>query len=260
MGYQIVEGRFFSREFKSDTAAVVLNETAYQQMGFTDLDHAEILTYNGDKPAPLKVIGVIKDFNFRGLKENVTPMGMFLGSEPNFEMAIRLTPGNTQEQVVTLEKIFKKYAPSAPFEYTFLDQNFDLQFRAEQRMSKIILIFTVLAIGIACLGLFGLAAYTAEQRAKEISIRKVMGASVNQVMVLMSKDFVLLVIIAFVIAAPVAWYFTNRWLESFANRVNIDVSAILISGITAVVIAMATISFQSIKAARENPVKAMRSE
>ena len=262
MGYEMTEGRFFSREFKSDTAAVILNETAYNQMDFQNLEEAEILTYNTEAttPQPLKVIGVLKDFNFRSLKDNVTPMAIFLSDEPNFEMAIRLSPGNTQEQIATLEKIYKKHAPGSPFEYTFLDQNFDLQFRAEQRMSMIILIFTVLAIGIACLGLFGLAAYTAEQRAKEISIRKVMGASVNQVMVLMSKDFMILVSVAFVIASPLAWYFTSKWLEGFANRITIDVSAILLSGITAMVIALLTISFQSVKAARENPVKAMRSE
>lgn len=260
MGYEMIEGRFFSREFKSDSAAVILNQTAYDLMGFENLDEAEILTYNTDKPTPLKVIGVMKDFNFRSLKENVKPMCILLGQEPNYEMAIRLAPGNTQKQIAELEASFKKYANGAPFEYTFLDQNFDLQFRAEQRLSKIILIFTVLAIGIACLGLFGLAAYTAEQRAKEISIRKVMGASVNQVMVLMSKDFMILVSVAFVIASPLAWYFTNKWLEGFANRITIDVSAILLSGVTAMVIALLTISFQSVKAARENPVKAMRSE
>ena len=158
MGYEMVEGRFFSREFRSDSAAVILNETAYKQMGFKNLDEAEIGSYDDNKLTQLKVIGVMKDFNFRGLRDNVAPMGMFLGHEPNFEMAIRLSRGNTQEQIAALESIFKKHALNSPFEYTFLDQNFDLQFRAEQRMSTIILIFTVLAIGIACLGLFGLAA------------------------------------------------------------------------------------------------------
>lgn len=202
----------------------------------------------------------MKDFNFRGLRENVAPMVMFLGGEPNFEMAIRLTPGNTQNQIATLESIYKKYAPGAPFEYSFLDQNFDLLFRAEQRMSTIILIFTLLAIGIACLGLFGLAAYVAEQRAKEMSIRKVMGASVSQVLLLLSKDFMILVVGAFVLATPLGLYLINTWLENFAYRISADVSAIVISGIAALLVAMFTISFQSIKAARENPVRAMRNE
>lgn len=260
MGYEMVDGRFFSRDIKSDTAAVILNETAFHQMGFKNLDEAEIFSYSNDKPMPVKVIGVLKDFNFRSLKDEVKPLAIFLGPEPNFEMAIRLSPGNTQDQIATLGELWKKYAPGAPFEYSFLDQNFDALFRAEQRMGEIILIFTILAIGIACLGLFGLAAYTAEQRAKEISIRKVMGASVSQVIVLMSKDFALLVLIAFVLATPLAWYFMNNWLAGFAARIHIDASVMVISGITAIVIAMLTISFQSIKAARENPVKAMRSE
>lgn len=260
MGYEMVEGRFFSRDFKSDSSAVILNEAAYKQMNFASLEEAELIFYNNEILRNLKVIGVMKDFNFRGLRENVAPMVMFLGSEPNFEMAIRLAPGNTQDQIATLESIYKKYAPGAPFEYSFLDQNFDLLFRAEQRMSTIIFIFTILAIGIACLGLFGLAAFVAEQRAKEMSIRKVMGASVSQVLILLSKDFMILVIGAFVLATPLALYLINSWLENFAYRISIDASAIVISGVAALVVAMATISFQSIKAARENPVRAMRNE
>ncbi|MGC1242337.1 MAG: ABC transporter permease [Chryseosolibacter sp.] len=260
MGYEMAEGRFFSRDFKSDTAAIILNETAYKQMGFNSLEEAVVLTYQGETPAPLKVIGVLQDFNFQTLRDNVRPMAILLGSEPNLEMAVRLSAGNTQEQIKILQDLWKKYAPEAAFEYSFLDQNFDALFRAEQRMSLIILIFTVLAISVACLGLFGLAAYTAEQRAKEISIRKVMGASVSQVMVLMSKDFTMLVMIAFVIATPVAWYFAESWLSGFANRIDIDYSYVLISGIISLMIALFTISFQSVKAARENPVNAMRLE
>jgi putative ABC transport system permease protein len=260
MGYQMAEGRFFSREFKSDTAAIILNETAYKSMNFKNLDEAVVLSYQGEKPAPLKVIGVMKDFNFASLRESVKPMGMLLGREPNYEMAIRLAPGDTQQQIRLLESLWKKYAPNSPFEYSFLDQNFDALFRAEQRMSQIILIFTILAISIACLGLFGLAAFTAEQRAKEISIRKVMGASVSQLMILMSKDFTILVMVAFAIATPLAWYFADQWLAGFANRISIGISMVIISGITSFIIALFTISFQSLKAARENPINAMRSE
>jgi putative ABC transport system permease protein len=260
MGYEMAEGRFFSRDYKTDTAAIILNETAYKQMAYQNLQEAVVLTYQGEKPSPLKVIGVLKDFNYQSLRENVKPMAILLGPEPNFEMAIRLSKGNTQEQIQTLEKIWKKYSPDAPFEFSFMDQNFDSLFRAEQRMSLIILIFTILAIGIACLGLFGLAAYTAEQRAKEISIRKVMGASVPQVMILLSRDFTMLVMIAFVIATPLAWYFAESWLEGFANRIPIDITFVIISGILSLLIALLTISYQSIRAARENPINAMRSE
>ncbi len=260
MGYQMAEGRFFSKDFKSDTAAIILNESAYKAMGFDNLDEAEVLTYQHETPRPLKVIGVLKDFNYQTLKDNIRPMAILLGPEPNYEMAVLLAPGNTQEQIQLLESIYKKYAAGSPFEYSFVDQNFDALFRAEQRMSQIILIFTVLTIGIACLGLFGLAAYTAEQRSKELSIRKVMGASVSQLTVLMSKDFTILVFIAFVVSTPLAWYFAERWLQGFANRINIDVSIVIISGVTSLLIALLTISYQSIRAAKENPVTAMRSE
>ena len=260
MEYEMKEGRFFSREFKSDTAAIILNETAYRQMAFSNLEEAVVITYQTEPPTPLKVIGVLKDFNYQSLKDNVRPMAILLGPEPNFEMAIRLSKGNTQEQLELLNSIWKKYAPDAPFEYSFVDQNFDALFRAEQRMSKIILIFTVLAISIACLGLFALAAYTAEQRAKEISIRKVMGASVSQLMVLMTKDFTILVMLAFVFATPIAWYLAESWLSGFANRINIDYTFVIISGLISLLIALMTISYQSLKAARENPVNAMRLE
>ena len=229
-------------------------------MGFTNLDDAVVLSYQSDTPIPFKVIGVMKDFNFESLKNNVKPMGIWLGREPNFEMAIRLSPGNTAEQIAVLEGIWKKYAPDAPFEYSFVDQNFDALFRAEQRLGRIILIFTALAITIACLGLFGLAAYTAEQRAKEISIRKVMGASVSQIMLLLTKDFALLVIIAFAIAAPLGWYLCEEWLTNFANRINIPIWMIAVSGATSLIIAMVTISFQSFSTARENPVRAMKAD
>ncbi|HEY0741377.1 MAG TPA: ABC transporter permease [Chryseosolibacter sp.] len=260
MGYEMALGRFFSREFKSDTAAIILNETAWREMGYSNVDDAVVLSYRSEPPTPLKVIGVMKDFNYQSLKDNVRPMAVLLGSEPNFEMGIRLAPGNTQEQIKTLEGIWKKYASDAPFEYSFLDENFDLMFRAEQRMSQIILVFTLLAIAIACLGLFGLAAYTAEQRAKEISIRKVMGASVPQLFILLSKDFTLLVMIAFVLATPLAWYFADNWLSGFANRISIDASYVAIAAVVSFLIALLTISYQSIKAAKENPVNSMRAE
>jgi putative ABC transport system permease protein len=260
MGYQMVEGRFFSKDFPTDTAAIILNETAYKAMGFTDLADATVLTYQGPEPSPLKVIGVMKDFNFQSLKSAVKPMAIQLGPEPNFEMAIRLAPGDTKQKIELLEKIWKKYSPAAAFEFSFLDQNFDALFRAEQRLGQIILVFTILAIGIACLGLFGLAAYTAEQRSKEISIRKVMGASVSQVMILLSKDFTILILISFVIAAPVAWYGANGWLEGFANRMDLKIWMVVAAGSISLFIALVIITFQSIKAARENPVKSMRSE
>lgn len=228
-------------------------------MAFTTIENQTILNYNGDKPWPMNVIGVVKDFNFETLRNTVKPMAFILGGEPNSEMAIRLTPGNAEEKIELLESIWKKYT-SGVFEYSFLDDNIDLLFRAEQRMSQIILIFTVLTIVIACLGLFGLATYVGEQRAKEISIRKVMGATIAQVSVLLFKDFTLLVIVAFCIAAPIGIYAMNSWLNGFAFHVGIDPWIVVVSGLASLAVAIFTISFQSLKAARENPVKALKNE
>jgi putative ABC transport system permease protein len=259
MGFEMVQGRFFSRDFKSDTTAVVLNETAYKLMGFTQMEGSTVINYSNDKPYPMNIIGVVKDFNFETLRNDVKPMAFILSGEPNGSIAIRLAKGNTVEQLHLLESIWKKYS-SDPFEYSFVDENYDALFRGEQRMSRIILIFTILTIVIASLGLFGLATYVAEQRAKEISIRKVMGASATQMLILLSKDFTILISIAFVIAAPLGWYFMNSWLEGFAYHVGIDASIIIIAGVTAMAIALITISFQSVRAARENPVKALKME
>ncbi len=223
------------------------------------MENQTVISYNYDTPTPLKLIGIIKDFNFESLRNSVKPMAIILGKEPNGEMAIRLAAGNTQEQIKLLESIWKKHSSSA-FEYTFLDQNFDALFHAEQRMARIIVIFTLLTIFIACLGLFGLAAYTGEQRAKEISIRKVLGASLPQVLLLLVKDFMVLVVVAFVVAAPLGWYALNRWLEGFAYRTSVDVGIIALSGLAALCIAVLTISFQSLQSARENPVRALKGE
>jgi len=259
MGYELVLGRFFSRDFPSDSSAIVINETAYKLMGFDHLENQTIISFNDDKPRAMQLIGVVKDFNFETLRNDVRPVCFLLGGDLNSEMAIRIAPGNAQASVALLESIWKKYS-SDIFEFAFLDQSFDSLFHAEQRIGSIMLIFTVLTICIACLGLFGLAAYTAEQRNKEISIRKVMGASVSQVFVLLSRDFTILIAVAFVIAAPLGWYFTRAWLLEFAYHIDVSPLTILLSGTAAMVIALFTISSQAFRAAHENPVNAMRSE
>jgi putative ABC transport system permease protein len=156
--------------------------------------------------------------------------------------------------------VWKKFAPNSPFEYSFIDQNFDAKFRAEQRLSDVIVVFTSLAIFIACLGLFGLATFTAEQRSKEISIRKIMGATVSQVVVLLSKDFVKLIMLALFIAIPITWYGVNQWLQGFAYRIDFSFPLAITAGILALAIALITVSFQSIKAASQNPVKSLKND
>lgn len=259
MGYTMAKGRFFSREFPADSGTVILNEAAATQMGIKDFSGQRIVAPGFDG-RDREVIGIMKNFNFESLHSAIKPMAILLGREPNWEMAIRLTPGNLPEKIKKIEIAWKKVAPQAPFEYSFLDQNFDALFRAEQRLGRVILIFTCLAIVIACLGLFGLATFTAEQRAKEISIRKVMGATVAQVVFLLSKDFSRLVITAFAISIPLSIYLMNQWLEGFAYRVNIGVAVVLIAGTMALLVAVFTISFQAFKAALDNPVKALKNE
>lgn len=264
MKYELVMGRFFSEEFPSDTGAIILNESAFRQMGWTTLDGNQRLGgfWNVNSEAvEREVIGVLKDFNFESLKSNVRPLIMTLAQSSSPEMAIRIGPGPLQSKLDFLEATWKKHSDGAPFEYSFVDQNFDALFRAEQKMGNIILIFTVLAISIACLGLLGLAAYTTEQRSKEISIRKTLGASMAHLVTILSKDFTLLVVIAFVIAGPLAYYFmTNYWLANFAYRVEVDGVLILLAGLISITISWLTVSYQSFKTAANNPVDYLKNE
>jgi putative ABC transport system permease protein len=259
LGLTMVKGRFFSRDFLSDSSAVVINETAARMLGIDEAD-GKYIRYSGNNEFKMKVVGVVKDFNFETLKATIRPMVMFLQTGPNWDIAVRLSEGNPTEKIALLEKIWKKFAPNSPFEYSFIDQNFDAKFRAEQRLGNVILIFTTLAIFIACLGLFGLATFTAEQRAKEISIRKLLGAKVSQVVVLLSKDFVKLIVISLVIAIPLTWYGVNQWLDGFAKRVDFSFLLVFAAGGIALAIALLTVSFQSVKAALENPVNSLKSE
>lgn len=259
LGLTMVQGRFFSRDFITDSTAVVINETAARQFGLAE-PVGSYIRYTGSDAIKMKVIGVVRDFNFETLKSTIRPMVMFLHTGANWDIAVRLSEGNTIGKIHKLGEIWKKFAPNSPFEYSFIDQNFDLKFRTEERLSHVILIFTTLAIFIACLGLLGLATFTAEQRAKEIGIRKVFGATVTQVMVLLSKDFVRLILISLVIAIPITWYAINQWLEGFAYRVDFSIPLVIVAGAVAVIVALLTVSWQSMKAALENPVNALKGE
>lgn len=264
MGFEMVKGRFFSKDFPSDTAAVILNETAYNMMGFGEIDGTQRISSfwpDTDGMTEKTLIGVIKDFNYESLRTQVRPLVMILGPEPNNELAIRLAAGNVQESLQLLETIWKKHSNGAAFEYSFIDANYNSLFQSEQKMGNIILVFTVLAISIACLGLFGLAAYTTEQRSKEISIRKAMGATVAHLVTILSKDFTILVLLAFVISGPMTYYLmSNYWLSNFAYRIEIDLLLIMLAGLISVVIAWLTVSYQSFKTAASNPVDYLKNE
>ncbi|WP_439474766.1 ABC transporter permease [Algoriphagus formosus] len=263
MGYEMVHGRFFSKDFPSDTSAVIINERAFKQIGWTELDGTQKISgfFDGESNENKTVIGVVKDFNFDDLKMQIRPLIMGMREDYFSEMAIRMAPGEFEERISFLESVWKKYSNGAAFEYSFVDSNFENLLRAEQKMGNIILTFTVLAIGIACLGLFGLAAFTTEQRAKEISIRKALGANLAQLVTLLSKDFTVLVLIAFAFAGPLAYYVMETyWLQNFAFRTSIDLLLVLGAGILAVVIAWLTVSYQSFKTAASNPVDYLKNE
>ena len=257
MQIELLEGRNFSRSFSTDTAAVLLNEAAVQAFGLEDPLNEEVVYVGVNQP--YKVIGVIKDFNFESLRKEIRPLALRLTTQGAC-LAARITSDNVPNTLTLIESIWDQHAPDESFQYAFLDENYDALFRAEQRLGKVFSIFTGLAIIVACLGLLGLAAFMAEQRTKEIGIRKVMGASVTNVILLLSKDFTKLVIIAFVLAIPVAYFIIKKWLEGFAFRTNIDPGVFLLAGISALLIAWFTVSWQSIKAALANPVDSLRNE
>lgn len=265
MDFEMKQGRYFSRDFPSDSAAVVINEEAAFVLGFGDNDSKEAvgklletLDQFGER-TKIEVIGVVKNYNFKSLHSPVEPMAIRLGSFGD-NMAVRIKPGDHRQTLIKIEALWKEYLPNMPFEYSFLDQDYDGMFIKEARMSSIFTIFSILAIAIACLGLFGLAAYTAEQRTKEIGIRKAMGASSSSVMGLLTREFTKLVIISFVIATPAAWYLMKQWLSAFAYKTTIDAWPFILAGLIALAIAWLTVSYQSVKAAIANPVDSLRYE
>jgi putative ABC transport system permease protein len=266
LGMKIIAGRDFSSQMPSDSNALVINETAAKVLGFTDpvnkiiYENMVSITSAGTRTSfkPFIIVGVVKDFNFNSLRENISPVIMKLGNN-NGGLAIKVQTGNLSALMTKIQDNWKGLSP-AHFQYSFMDQDFNALYRSEQRIGTVFIVFTVLAIVIACLGLFGLAAYAAEQRTKEIGIRKVLGASIANITGMLSKDFIKLVCIAIVISSPLAWYAMNKWLQDFAYRVDFNWWLLAIAGGAAILIAFVTVSFQSIKAAIANPVNSLRSE
>jgi putative ABC transport system permease protein len=262
LGMKMAAGRNFSTQMSTDSTAIIVNESAAKLLAFPNpLDQKLYVPQDNMAKImkPFHIVGVVKDFNFKSLRENVTPMILF-NSEDRGALSIRMK----SEDIKALEEQIKAkwvaFSPNHEFNYSFMDKDFDKIYSVEQRTGQIAVSFTSLAIIIACLGLFGLAAYAAEQRTKEIGIRKVLGASVSTIVGLLSKDFVKLVLIAIVIAVPAAWYFMHQWLQGFAYHQNVQWWIVVVAGLGAILIAFATISFQSIRAALTNPVKSLRSE
>ncbi len=265
IGLKMIQGRFFSKEFPSDSSAIVINEAAAHLFGW-DKDHGaaaigknlETIIGPGQRIS-MKIVGVVKDYNFQSLRNEIRPMAIRLGSVAT-NLAIRIAPGNPMATLDKIRTLWKSKITWLPFEYSFLDQDYEKLFASENTMASIITIFAGLAIVIACLGLFGLAAYTSEQRTKEIGIRKALGASSVDIVNMLNTEFTKLVIIAFVIAVPVAWYFMNNWLKAFAYKTHMGIWPFVFAGTVALLIAWITVSYNSIRAAISNPVNSLRNE
>ncbi|MDP9081487.1 MAG: ABC transporter permease [Bacteroidota bacterium] len=258
MGIKMVAGRNFSKDMATDTAAVIVNEAFVKRFGQRDPINKNVYRFSYGRQQ-FHIIGIMKDFNFESLKSQVLPVVLSYGND-NGALSIRIHTSNLTALIAQVENKWKSVSPGQQFSYSFMDQEFDANYRTEQRIGTIFISFTSLAIAIACLGLFGLAAYAAEQRNKEIGIRKVLGASVSTIVSMLSMDFIKLVLISICIATPLAWFAMQKWLQDFAYRTTIQWYILAIAGAGAVLIAFVTISFQSIKAALNNPVTSLKSE
>lgn len=276
MGIEIKEGRGFSPEFPGDTinngitggplnqtiGGIVINEKAVKDFGLRSPVVGQELLWNTNRDTMyyVKIIGVAKDFHFTSLRSEIKPFGFlcFQGFQSSF--SVKLAANNIAGTLDQLADKWKQFAFQRPFEYFFLDESFEKLYASEARFQKVFIGLVVLGIVIACLGLFGLAIFAAQQRVKEIGIRKTLGASVQGIIILLSKDFVRLVLIALILASPVAWYIMNRWLQDFAYRINIPWWIFLVAGIIAVFIAIVTVISQAIRAAIANPIKSLRTE
>jgi putative ABC transport system permease protein len=268
LGIEILEGRNFSRDFPSDSNAVILNESAIARFGFTDSPIGHKISLFHDNPdgsqdqsklETWEIIGVSKDFNYESLREQVSPLGLFFGTSQG-SLAFRYETGNTQSVISSLEKKWKEMAPGEPFHYSFLDENFQTLYNTEARVGRIFALFACLAVIIACLGLFALTAYTAEQRTKEIGIRKVMGASLSNIILLLTRDFGKLILGGFALATPLAAYGIQWYLQDYAYKTSISWWIYIAAGVITFLLALLTMGYQSLLAARTNPVEALKSE
>jgi putative ABC transport system permease protein len=266
VGFKFLEGKGFSKE-TNDSLSIILNETAVRTLEIEDPIGKKLSqvqqTPNGNVTIVYTIIGVIQDFNFQSLRDVITPLT--IQSTESFGNGVgyaylKVKGEDLQGAVKSAEATWKSLATNQPFKFLFFEENLNSQYANEKRAGKIFTVFAGLAIMIACVGLFGLAAYTASLRTKEIGVRKVMGASVTSVVLLLSKDFTKLILIAFVVAVPVSWYVMNNWLQGFAYRIELGPGIFLLAGICALAISWLTVSYQSIKAAIVNPIRSLRSE
>jgi putative ABC transport system permease protein len=264
MQIKLLQGRNFMKG-KADSSqnAIIVNSTLVNELGWKNPVGMRVRT--GADKGQIKwstIVGVIKDFNTYSLQHKIAPMELVLpqSADDKDNLYVRLSGNNIPGALDYLKLVYSQFDPENKVDYHFLDQNFANQYQTEQKQGNLLLIFTVLAITIACLGLFGLVTFTAEQRVKEIGIRKVLGASISSIVTLLTKELILLVLAATVIAAPVAWYAMNKWLQSFAYRVNLHWWVFIAAGFIAILIAFITVSVRSVKAAMANPAKSLKTD
>lgn len=262
LGIQVMQGRNFSDQFPTDSSAMIINEAAAKFLDWKDLENRKLYSVKDIKTKEIieyHIIGMVKNFNFKSLRDVVTPLSLVLGNNPA-NISVRIDPGNAANVISQLKNKWRSMAPGQPFDYSFMDDDFNKQYTTEQRTGAIFITFAVLAVLIASLGLFGLITYACTQRAKEIGIRKVLGASVTNIAGMLSKDFLKLVFISSAIAFPLAWWGMTTWLKDFAYRVSISAWVFIVAGSLAILIAVLTISFQAVKSAITNPAKSLRTE
>jgi putative ABC transport system permease protein len=268
LGMEISEGRNFSVERSTDQTAVILNESAIKQLGLENPLGKSISTYalnhedgsiDQNTTVSYQIIGIVKDFHYQSLRDNITPL-VLINRPSSGNIAFKFSGVEAGTVLRVLEEEWKRMAPSQPFEYSFLDQRFEQMYRAEQRVQNLMSSFSILAILIACLGLFGLSAYSAEKRSKEIGIRKVLGANVSSILSLISREFLGLIFISFLVSIPISYFIMQQWLQQFTYRTQIGWSVFLVSGLITMGIALITVSWQSVKAALMNPINSLRNE
>ncbi|GGH49716.1 ABC transporter permease [Dyadobacter endophyticus] len=256
LGIPMVAGRSFSKDFGSDSTAVILNETAIRQMGITDPIGKQIMV-DGRKT---RIVGVARDFHFNSLHEIIKPFIFKLSPQETMLATVKIQAGEVPATVARIQAFYASFNPGYAFDYDFLDRDYQIQYASEKLVAQLARYFAVLAILISCLGLFGLAAFTAERRRKEIGVRKVLGATTGSVVAMLSREFLVLVAVAIAIGCPLAWWLTRRWLDHFAYRATIGAGIFAGAGLVTIVITLATISFQSVRAALTNPTQSLKSE
>jgi putative ABC transport system permease protein len=263
MKLEMAQGRFFSRDYPTDSSAVIINEAALKVFGWDQPINKKLNDWRNPRNI-FHVIGVVKDFHYESMHQKVRPMGLlFLNGtykwSPNY-ISVRVNPGNISQTIQVIENTWDAFSPKLPLEYSFLDEDYDRLYKNELQTQQIFIIFSLLTIFIACLGLLGLASFMADQRTKEIGIRKALGATMNHITVMLSKDFTKWVLAANLVAWPIAYFAMHRWLQDFAYRIKISWWMFVLAGMLAFIIALLTVSFQVLKAAGKNPVESLQYE